>query len=276
MSPFCPGNKPTFNYNNERCAHYERMSPLQVQLKEIPCTLNPDCSLRSAHQAGKRILMEWISLRPRLAAQLLPPEERPYVWFDMFDNTPMTKIHDVGLWLYFGLKTPKPPYPEGTTTKNGRQFWQGQEFTETVHACSMYTVYNSIVEGLKSGPPGKGGLVGVYCYRTTATASICKSSSGYRVYEHLCGCEAHNIFFGPTMVLECELWRAGDPGIGPMAAGAKQLCVKPGCFHLKGMYVHIMTPEDFQSLHKEHRAGELWYNTGPMLRVARLLKAACS
>ena len=264
MPPFCPGNIPPCKADGSNGAHYERVWPPQEQLSKIPSTLNPDCSLRSAHEAGKRILSQWLALRPRLAAQLFPPEERPYVWFDISDGSPMTEIHNVGCWLYFGLKTPNPPYPEGTTTENGRPFWKGQAFTETVHACSMYTVYNSIVEGLKSGPPGKGGLVGVYCYRTTATASICKSSSGYRVYEHLCGCEAHNIFFGPTMVLECELWRAGDPGIGPMAAGAKQLCVKPGCFHLKGMYVHIMTPEDLMRLPENHLACYHGYNTGRM------------
>jgi len=263
MPPFCPGNKTTVNYLQQECAHYQRMLPLQIELKNIPCSLSPDFSLREAHQAGKRILMEWISLRPRLAAQLLPPEERPYEWFDISNNTPMTRIHDVGLWLYFGLKTPKQPYPEGTITKNGRQFWKGEEFTETVHACSMYTVYNSIVEGLKSGPPGKGGLVGVYCYRTTASPAICKSSSYYRSYERLCGCDVHNIFFGPSLLLDCELWRAGEEGIGPMSAGSRQLCVKPCCLHLRGMWVHIMTPEDLRSLPTGHPAILQWYQIGP-------------
>ena len=63
-------------------------------------------------------------------------------------------------------------------------------------------------------------------------------------------------------MLECALWKSCEPDIGKMSAGDNQLALKESCFHLKGVFVHIMTPEDFRRLSPEHPARNQWYYCG--------------
>ena len=49
-------------------------------------------------------------------------------------------------------------------------------------------------------------------------------------------------------MLEVQDWRIGEPGIGKVSAGEGQWCLKPGMFHLRGLFIHIMTPEDIDDL----------------------------
>jgi hypothetical protein len=41
MSPFCPGNKPVFNWEKKQCAHYERAFPVKVDLKKNSVQFEP-------------------------------------------------------------------------------------------------------------------------------------------------------------------------------------------------------------------------------------------
>ena len=202
-------------------------------MEKMPSSMNPLSSLARAHAAGKRMLAQWIALRPELAAKLFPAVEKPYVWFDIArNNLPMEGIHDVGCWVYLQLKTPQPQYPPGTTTFLDPPVLHGQKFTEAVHCCSMYTVFHSVVKGLKPGTATKNGCVGVFAFKTTESQSVAKSSSSqYCVYDTLCACPDHDIFFGPRMMLECALWKSTDPSIGRMSAGDHQLALKETCYH---------------------------------------------
>ena len=256
MPLFTPGNVPTCDWRGEPCAHYLRAWPLREAMEKMPTSEAAKRSDgRRAHAAGKRILAQWIELRPELAAKLYPAVEKPYVWRDVArNNVPMEGTHAVGCWMYLQLKTPEPQYPVGTITFLDRPVLHGQTFTEAVHCCSMHTVFHSVVKGLKPGTATKNGCRGVFAFKTTELQSVARSSSQYSVYDTLCACPDHDIFFGPRMMLECALWKTTDPGIGKMSAGDHQLALKETCYHLKGVFVHILTPEDIRRLPPEHPA----------------------
>ena len=101
----------------------------------------------------------------------------------------------------------------------------------------------------------------MFAFKTKSKPACAKSSSGYCTYESLCHC-GHNIFFGPRLMLEVQDWRIGDPDVGKVSAGEGQWCLKPGMFHLRGFYIHIMTPEDIDALDDPAKAWGLWFNGG--------------
>jgi hypothetical protein len=47
-----------------------------------------------------------------------------------------------------------------------------------------------------------------------------------------------------------------------MSAGDHQLALKETCYHLKGVFVHIMTPEDIKRLPAGHAAGKQYTYSG--------------
>ena len=262
LLPYDPQNQPALDKHGKPSSHYRRAWPPKVDIITFPRTFGQH-SRHHAHAVGRKILQEWISLRPELAAKLHPMVARPFMWYDSKnDGAPSPDIHDTGDWVYFALKKEVPLYPEGTKTLlEGRPQLGGKLFVEAVHCCSMYTLMSSVCNGVQPGPePGKGGLIGVYAYKTTSKASCAKGSSGYCTYESLCSC-GHNIFFGLRLMLEVQDWRIGEPGIGKVCAGEGQWCLKPGMFHLRGFFIHIMTPEDIDALIDPDNA-ELWLWAG--------------
>ena len=102
----------------------------------------------------------------------------------------------------------------------------------------------------------------MYCYKTTNHEKYSRSSNGYCVYDALCGCGQHNIFFGPHMMLDVQQWRAGWDGVPGIMAGNHQMALPEGVFHLRGFFVHIMTPEDWAELPPDHPSRKLWYYAG--------------
>ena len=64
------------------------------------------------------------------------------------------------------------------------------------------------------------------------------------------------------MMLDVQLWRAGEPGIGKLSAGCHQLALPQGVFHLRGVFVHIITPEDWHELPAGHAAHGMWVHAG--------------
>jgi hypothetical protein len=258
MPEFDPGNVPTIDKHGTNCAHYCRVWPLREDMDKMPSSIDPSTPLATLHAIGKRILARWIELRPELAAKLKPAVEKPYVWYDAATgNEPMQQVHEVGCWMYLELKTPEPPFPVATTQYLDRPMLYNETFTEAVHGCSMYTVLHSVIKGLQAGTATKNNITGVFAYRTTDIKRIAKSSSHYVVYDTLCACPHHDIFFGPHMMLECALWKCWEEGI-KMCVGDHQLALQDNCFHLKGVFVHILTPEDIKRLPAEHAAREQW------------------
>ncbi len=63
-------------------------------------------------------------------------------------------------------------------------------------------------------------------------------------------------------MLEVQQWRSGVGGVPGLRAGCNQLALPLGLFHLRGVFVHITTPEDYRSLHLEHLARNLWFHDG--------------
>ena len=170
-------------------------------------------------------------------------EDKPFVWHcsDNFGR-PMADFGDVGCWVYFALKQELPRYPEGTKHNLDRPTLHGKRFQEAVHCTSMYNLMNIVINGLKADSrPARRGLSGMFCYRTDCKVSNARSSSGYCSYESLCRCP-HNIFFGPRMMVEVQAWRLQQ--LGRHAPCPGQWALPLSSYHLRGFYIHIVTPED--------------------------------
>jgi len=241
------------------CAHYRSRKPAKMQMSKIPPSPDTAFSCRQAHVRGKETLKNWMALRPELASKLGPMQEVPFRWYDQArDGAEIKTLHQVGCWVYFPLLKENPPDPELTQTSTGRPVLQGRRFIEVVHGASMYTFASSVINGLKPGPlPGKKGLRGVFVYQTLSTEKAARSSSGYVTYDALCGC-GHNIFFAPRYVLDVAEWRLWMDG-GTYSAGEGQWALQPGTFDLRGVFIHIMTPDDLHQLPPESAASTLWF-----------------
>ena len=188
MPPFAPGNQPVLDKGGQTCAHYLRKFPIHALIEKFPRTFGPGISRADSHATGRKILLDWIAQRPELAARLSPPQDKPCLWRDsQRGDIPMRDFHDIGSWVYLPLKQAVPPYPEGTNFWLDRPQLRGNTFSTAVDCCSMYTVLNSVVNGLTPGPATKSGLVGVFAFNTTGQESAARSSSGYCCYETLCG-----------------------------------------------------------------------------------------
>jgi len=260
LSPYCPQGAEPLDDHGFPCAHFRRQTPAKFQMSKIQASTNPAFNLRTAHERGKETLENWLALRPELASKLGPMRETPFLWYDQTQKgAVITTLHQVGCWVYLPLRRENPPYPPQTTTYLGRPVLRGKQFIEAVHCSSMYTFVSSIMKGLEPGPlPGKKGLTGVFVYKNVSSEKIARSSSGYATYDALCNC-GHNIFFAPRYLLDVAEWRLGQDG-SPYSAGEGQWALQPGTFHLRGVYIHIMTPEDLHQLDRDSAATTLWFS----------------
>ena len=172
----------------------------------------------------------------------------------------LTDLHDIGRWYYYKLRKELPPFPEGTRLHMTRPMLAGESFTQLVHCGSMYGLASIVMNGLApSATPGRGGKLGLYCFKTQRRQVYASKSSSYCCYESLCKC-GHDIFFGPRFMLEGQMWRVHDEG--GFAAGQGQQCVPAGAYHLVGVYVHVMTRDELDLLHELSEANKLWFKCG--------------
>jgi|GEM_PF-2827442 len=262
LPPYDPQSEQPLDADGNPCAHYRRLTPASISMKRILPSPDRAFSCRHAHRRGMQTLKNWVALRPELAARLGPMQKKAFLWHDATKaGAVIPRLHDVGCWVYFPLLKEIPAYPERTKILAGRPKLQGKRFIEAVHCSSMYTFASSVINGLTPGPlPGKKGLKGVFVYQTHSTAEHAKSSSGYAMYDALCSC-GHHIFFAPRYLLDVPEWRLGEGG-RPYSAGEGQWALQPGTFHLRGVFIHIMTPQDLHELSPEHPASSLWYECG--------------
>lgn len=79
------------------------------------------------------------------------------------------------------------------------------------------------------------------------------ASSGYAVYTDL---GWNGIFFAPRFLVCVQNWRVGNdfPGI---SVGGGQLCLQPGMYHLKGVYIHAVTGDHVR---REGPHRKLWFS----------------
>ena len=228
---------------------------------KIPRMFGPDHRL-AAHQVGESILEKWFEARPELRQRLYRPIEQPFLWHAATEpGLACTSMHDVGKWYYFKLRRPVPGFPESTQLHMPRPTLGGKVFEEMVHCCSMYTLANSVLNGILPGPEkGKGGRLGVYAYKRKSTKGTAIKSSGYCVYQSLCNCGC-GIFFGPRLCLEVQTWRAWELG-SKMSMGDGQMCLQPDSFHFVGFYVHVITRDDLDIWEAGADSGNLWFACG--------------
>ena len=66
MHVFAPGNVAPCKSDGTESAHYQRVWPALQPLEKMPSSMDPLSSLLRARAAGKRILAQWIGLRPEL------------------------------------------------------------------------------------------------------------------------------------------------------------------------------------------------------------------
>ena len=80
----------------------------KVDIVLFPRTFGLHCTRHRAHAVGRKIIQEWISLRPELASKLHPMVAKPFMWYDSTNGgVPLPDIHDTGDWVYFALKREK-------------------------------------------------------------------------------------------------------------------------------------------------------------------------
>jgi len=245
--------------DGKSCAHYRCTVPARTQLNTIPASCDASFCIRSAYLRGIETLRTWIALRPELAQRLGPMKEISIVDTPLDDNGMESDIYKVGCYVWLPLRCEMPPYPDGTLRDNkGTPTLNGRPYTQAWHSASMYSLVSTVVRGLQPGPdPGKGGLTGVFVYKNPMTAQTARSSSGYCTYEALCDC-GHNIYFGPRYAIDVREDYLVQQRIR-YSAGEKQWALPVGSFHLRGIIIHIMTPDDIHALTPAHSARTLWF-----------------
>lgn len=253
LQPYNPEGRPVFNKCGQSCAHFERIDP--PILYQLPLPRQPCSSTEVRHERGRRILLQWMSMRPVVRDALMEPVERAYEWYDSPNSSRLlAKVHDVGRWFWFELRQWIPAKPLHCTLVNGTYCLRGNCYETGIHSASMYTLNKTLRLGLRPGPnPGKGGKTGVYCFRSHGRNAT--SSSGYAVYSDLDGSD---IYFAPRYQLQIQTWRAGEAGIGNISVGSSQLCLQPSMFHLQGVWVHMILPEETVGRNDLWVQGDRW------------------
>ena len=255
-----PGDVEAFDKEGLPCAHYRAKTPARKYLASFPRRYGPGFRM-AAQEVGEAILRDWFAQRPAVAARLFPPVDDILVWEDPDEKRRgLTDMHDIGRWYYYKLKKEVPAFPVGTHFHLSRPVLGHESFTQLVHCSSMYTLANTVMNGLSpSTIPGKGNKIGLYCFKTQSREVYASKSSHYCCYESLCAC-GHDIFFGPRFMLEGQMWRVHEEG--KMSMGNGQQCVPAGAYHLVGFYVHVMTRDELDIVHELSDAKKLWFKCG--------------
>ena len=229
------------------CAHYRRDFPPFRGGKKSREVYQTETSAK-LYSMAPTILQSWMALRPGLIERLGVPLMRPYAWGDNNDGSPVRPgLHDAGVWFYMPLREWNPSPPVGTDLSTWRL--QGYDMSRAIHATSMYVLHRIVVDGLVAGPlPGKGGVIAVFAYAARGDGEAL-SSSGYAVYSDLCD---NGLYFSVRVELAVPLWRSGEPEIGKISVGNNQWALRPGAYHVTGIWIHALAESDMVP------AGGLW------------------
>lgn len=243
--------KQPLDKHGKECAHYRRNFPPTMNM--IDCRIQRTFVVDDFSMVADSVLRLWFGQRPELVRVLQPPQvPTEYVWYkDLHnDDEGLLDVHSIGRWYYFELRDWKPAPPAGTDKSTGQ--CGEHKLTDAIHASSMYSVGSTLLMGLWPGiTPGKGNRTGVFTF-DNRTMKRAISSSGYCMYTDLAW---NGIFFGPRFVVAIQKWRVGGD-MGAISVGGGQLCLQPGIYHLKGVYIHAVTAEMIRSPGAHQ---QLWY-----------------
>ena len=191
---------------------------------------------------AETVLKNWMAMRPGLLESFLNLEQRPYPWTagPGESEEQLFNTHSWGVYFYCELKEWLPKPRADIDVVRGHSSLYDDALESVIHASSMSSVHRTILKGLQPGPlPGKGGMHGVYCYRRCGLSAAVKSS-GYAVYSWIGG----SFLASPRYEVAAEIYRAGHTDVGKISAGDGQLCLKPGMYFVKGVWVHLLTKRD--------------------------------
>ena len=240
--PWNPQGMPALDEQHRRCSHYRRRYPA---LNNVPWSQSMVHALGDSpalYAPAEPILMHWLRLRPGLAESFRSVQRRSYPWRagPGENEGKLMDMHSWGVYLYAELKEWMPKPPDDIDVVTGRSSKYGSDLESVIHASSMYSVHRATLKGLQPGPlAGKGDMKGVYCFRPNGL-STAVSSSGYAVYSWIGG----SFLASPRYDIVAETYRAGEPDIGKIAVGDKQLCLKPGMYYLRGIFFHVLSRRD--------------------------------
>ena len=115
------------------------------------------------------------------------------------------------------------------------------------------------MSGLRPGKDiGKGKKTGIYAFRTADWLLLRVAT----VHTSHSAPVATTCSSGQRLMLHVQSWRAGEEGIGAISVGAGQWCLQPQIVHIRGFFMHIMTPEDVDTIPQGSQAANHHYYAG--------------
>ena len=232
--------------------HYRRdHPPFKPKLKPGQAVVGEPAD--HIYEVALPILQRWLAARPRLQQLLGEPQRVSYEWGPNRDGRPLRPgLHDAGIWFYMPLREWCPPPPAGTVGWKVR----GWDLSRAIHASNMYVLHSVVVDGLEPGPDlGRGNVRAVYAFPACGDGEAA-SSSGYAVYSDLAGM---GIVFSPRMELAVQLWRSGEESVGKISVGGNQWALRPGVFHLTGIWIHALAESEMRSDAILYTAHDEWF-----------------
>ena len=240
--PWNPMGQAVLDEGNRECSHYRRRYPPLNSVSWSGEMTHATGEPTRAYLDAELVLRRWLAMRPGLTDAFRSCEVRSYPWRAGPGECEVTliRMHSWGVYLYCELNewSPRPRCDIDVGTLRSSLFHDTLE--PVIHASSMYSVHRTIMGGLKPGPLlGKGGMLGVYCYRPCGLSNAV-SSSGYAVYSWIGG----SFLASPRYDIVAETYRAGEPGVGKISVGDGQLCMKNGMYFVRGVFFHVLSRRD--------------------------------
>ena len=61
------------------------------------------------------------------------------------------------------------------------------------------------------------------------------------------------------MELAVQLWRSGEESVGKISVGGNQWALRPGVFHLTGIWIHALAESEMRSAAILYTAHDEWF-----------------
>ena len=222
------------------CAHWNRMHPPYANSlqtfdsggycydKQTPFQINRFFQFFEQHKCG---------------GNLRDVREAQFPWTAAGTAAELVQeMHAPGRWFRFQLREPHPCALDGTD-RSSPLVWKHPTggYIRCMHCTCLYNVPKLLRNGLVPGPyPGKGGVIGVYCYPMEG-AALATRSSGYCMYTSPF---EDGWFWGAR----CEMQVAKGLSVKrKIAVGNAQLAPWIGSYSMVALWIHVMHEQELRT-----------------------------